>query len=155
MIIQSIGEGEVPLCRVVTGDVIASSRVDFSICFSLTYRQTSVVRSSVSDTGAGDKNPTPMGRSFDDTKLDPSNRRVLTPGIKTALRRLHGNLAHPTNDRLTRCLAAGGGTQVSQRTVESWRCSTCERMSRTRSRRPPRLPTDEGRFNEELLVDLL
>ena len=30
-----------------------------------------------------------MGRSFDDTKLDPSDRKALPPGTKTALRRLH------------------------------------------------------------------
>ena len=32
---------QLPLCRLVTGDVIASSRVAFSVCFSLTYRETS------------------------------------------------------------------------------------------------------------------
>ena len=89
-------EGEVPFYRVVAGDVIASSRVAFSVCFSLACRETSVVRSSASDTGAGDKNPIPMGRSFDDTKSGPSDRLALPPGIKTALRRLHVNLGHPT-----------------------------------------------------------
>ena len=49
---------EVPLCLVVTGDIIASSRVDFSEYFSLTYNETFVVRSSVGDTGAGDRNVT-------------------------------------------------------------------------------------------------
>ena len=39
-------EGEVPLCLVVTCDVIASVRVDFSECFSLTYNETCVVRCS-------------------------------------------------------------------------------------------------------------
>ena len=71
-------EGEVSFRLVITGDVFASSRVDFSECSSLTDRETSVVRYSVSDTGAGDKNPTPMGRSFDNTKLDPSDRLALT-----------------------------------------------------------------------------
>ena len=49
---------EVPLCLVVTGDIIASSRVDFSEYFSLTYNETFVVRSSMGDTGAGDRNVT-------------------------------------------------------------------------------------------------
>ena len=49
-------EGEVPLCLVVTCDVIASLRVDFSECFSLTYYETCVVRCSVGYTGVGDKN---------------------------------------------------------------------------------------------------
>ena len=97
---------------------------------------------------------TPMGISFDDTKLDPGDRKALTPGIKTALRRLHVNLGHPTNDDLTRCLAAGGGARVAQRAVKSMRCSTCERMSRPRSHRPSRIPTDGERFNERLFVDL-
>ena len=79
---------------------------------------------------------TPMGISFDDTKLDPSDRQALTPGIKTALRRLHVNLGHPTNDDLTRWLAVGGGTRVAHWAVKSMRCSTCERMSRPRSHRP-------------------
>ena len=43
----------------------------------------------------------PMGISLDDTKLDPSDRQALTPGFKTALRRLHVNLGHSTNDDLT------------------------------------------------------
>ena len=50
---------------------------------------------------------TPMGISFDDTKLDPSDRQALTPGIKTASRRRHVNLGHPTNDDLTSCFSAG------------------------------------------------
>ena len=61
---------------------------------------------------------TPMGISFDDTKLDPSDRQALTPGIKTALRRLHVTLGHPTDDDLTRCLTAGGGTRVAQKGSE-------------------------------------
>ena len=48
---------------------------------------------------------TEMGISFTDTKWDPSDRLALTLGIKTALRRLHVNLGHPTDD-LMRCLAA-------------------------------------------------
>ena len=51
--------------------------------------------------------------------------QALTPGIKTNLRRLHVNLGHPTNDDLTRCLAAGGGTRVAQRAVKCLRCSRC------------------------------
>ena len=47
---------------------------------------------------------TPMGISFDDPKLDRSDRQALTPGIKTALRRLHVNLEHPTNDRTDQVL---------------------------------------------------
>ena len=42
----------------VTGDIIASSRVDFSEYFNLTYNETFVVRFSVGDTGAGDRNVT-------------------------------------------------------------------------------------------------
>ena len=95
-----------------------------------------------------------MGISFDDTKLDPSDRQALTPGIKTALRRLHVNLGHPTNDDLTRCLAVRGGTRVAQRAVKCPRCSTCERMSRTHSHRPSRIPTDGERSNGKLFVDL-
>ena len=94
-----------------------------------------------------------MGISFDDTKLDPSDRQALTPGIKTALRRLHVTLGRPTNDDLARCLAVRGGTRVAQRALTCLRCSTCERMSRPRSNRPSRIPTDE-RFNERLFVDL-
>ena len=59
----------------------------------------------------------PMGISINDTKLDPSYREALTLGIEKALRRLHVNLGHPTNDGLTRCLAAAGGTRVAHRAV--------------------------------------
>ena len=53
---------EVPLCRVVTGDVIASSRVDFSECFGFTCLETLVVYYSVGNTEAGDKNHTEFMR---------------------------------------------------------------------------------------------
>ena len=85
---------------------------------------------------------TPMGISLDDTKWDPSDRQALTSGIKTALRRLHVNLGHPTNDDLTRCLAAGA--PVAQRRVKCLRCSTCEKTSRSRSRGPSRIPTENA-----------
>ena len=49
-------EDEVPLCLAVTGDVIASLRVDFSECFSISYNETRVVRCSVGYTRVGDKN---------------------------------------------------------------------------------------------------
>ena len=75
-------------------------------------------------------------------------------GTKTALRRLHVNLGHPTNDDLTRCLAAGGGTRVALRAVKCMRCFTCERMSGPRSHRPSRIPTNGERCNERLFVDL-
>ena len=58
---------------------------------------------------------------------------ALTLGIKTALRRLHVNVGHPTNDDLMRCLAAGGGTRVAQRAVKCMRCSTCENPGRRRT----------------------
>ena len=51
-------EGEVLLCLVVIGDVIASVGVDFSECSSLTYDETCVVRCSEGDEGAGDRNVT-------------------------------------------------------------------------------------------------
>ena len=95
-----------------------------------------------------------MGISVEDTKLDTSDRKALTPGIETALRRLHVNLGHPTNDDLTRCLAGGGGTRAAQRAVKCMRCSTCEKTSRARSHGPSRIPTDGERFNERLFVDL-
>ena len=79
-------EGEVPLHLRITGDVFASSRVDFSDCFSLDDRETSVVLYSVSDMEAGNKNPTPMRRSFDNTKLDPSDRQALTQRTVKGLR---------------------------------------------------------------------
>ena len=43
---------------------------------------------------------------------------------------------------------------LTQRAVTCLRCSTCERMSRTSSHRPSRIPTDGKRFNEELFVDV-
>ena len=48
-------EGEVPLCLEVTGDVIASLRVNFSECFRIPYNETCVVRYSVGDTRVGDR----------------------------------------------------------------------------------------------------
>ena len=87
-------------------------------------------------------------------KLDRSDRKAVTPGFKTALRHLHVNLGHPTNDDLTRCRTAGGGTRVAQRAVKCMRCSTCKRMSRPRSHRQSHIPTDGERFNERLSADL-
>ena len=51
-------EDEVPLCLVVTWDVIASLRVDFSEFSSFTHNETCVVRCSVGYPGVGDKNVT-------------------------------------------------------------------------------------------------
>ena len=51
-------EDEVPLCLVVTWDVLASLRVDFTECFSLTFNETCVVRCTVFYTLVGDKNTT-------------------------------------------------------------------------------------------------
>ena len=48
-----------------------------------------------------------------------------------------------------------GDLQVlTQRAVKCVRCSTCERMSRSRGHRPSRIPTDGERFNLMLFVDL-
>ena len=96
----------------------------------------------------------PVGILIDDTKLDPSYREALTLGIKTALRRLYVNLGHPTNDDLTRSLAAAGGARVVHRAVNCMKCSTCERMSRPHSHRPSPIPADGERFNERPFVDL-
>ena len=49
-------KGEVPLCLVVTCDVIAPLTVDFSERFNLTCNETCVVHRSVGYTGVGDKN---------------------------------------------------------------------------------------------------
>ena len=97
---------------------------------------------------------TPMGISNEDTKVDTSDCQALTPGVTTALRRLHVNLGHPTNDDLTRCLAAGVGTRAARRAVKCMRCSACVKMSRLHSHRPSRIPTVGERFNERLFVDL-
>ena len=42
---------------------------------------------------------------------------------------------------------------MAQRAVKCMLCSTCERMSRPRSHRPSRIPTDGERFNERPSVD--
>ena len=52
-------ENEVPLCLVVTRDVIASL-TDFSECFSFNYNETCVVRCSLGHTGVEDKNTTEL-----------------------------------------------------------------------------------------------
>ena len=83
---------------------------------------------------------TPMRITFNDTKLDPGSRQALTAGIKTAFGRLHVNFGHPTTDDLIKCLAAGGGTRKAQRAVKCLRCSTCEKVSRSPSDRPCRIP---------------
>ena len=43
---------------------------------------------------------------------------------------------------------------MAQRAVKCMRRSTCERISRPRSHRPSRIPTDGECFNERLFVDL-
>ena len=62
------------------------------------------------------------------------------------MRRFRGNVGHPSNDELTRCLAAGG-TRVAQRAVECF----CERS--TPRHRPSCIPTDGERFNEGQFLD--
>ena len=50
---------------------------------------------------------TPMGISFNDSKLDPGNRQALTAGIKTAFERLHGSLGHLHKRRSDQVLGYG------------------------------------------------
>ena len=102
-----------------------------------------------------DRPSEPILTRMDTISSTHSDRQALTPGIKTALRRLHVNLGHPTNDDLTRRLAAGGGTRVAQRAVKCLRCLTCEKVSRLpQSQTISRILTDEKRFNEMLFVDV-
>ena len=83
--------------------------------------------------------------SFQDDKDIPSE-------IKSALRRLHQNLGHPSGGDLARHLRmAGAGAEVVQ-AVKKMRCQVCERSRKGASPKPASFPT-LLEFNQVVALD--
>ena len=93
----------------------------------------------------------PMGISFD---INPEQRKKAPAELLTALRKMHCNSGHPTNEDMRRCLKVSGASQLAQDIAKKLRCSTCARMSRPATIRPSRIPSVGTQFNEMVYVDL-
>ena len=95
--------------------------------------------------GGDDTMMPPMGTSFD---ITPEQRKKAPPELLTALRKMHCNSGHPTNEDMRRCLKVSGASQLAQDIANKLRCSTCARMTRPATVRPSRVPSVGTQFNE-------
>ena len=78
----------------------------------------------------------------------------VSKSVATALRRVHQNMGHPSNNDLARHLKLAGASEESVKACHQLHCQTCKRHARSGSRRPAKVfkPLD---FNEEVAVDTL
>ena len=74
--------------------------------------------------------------------------------IASALRRVHQNMGHPSNEDLARHLRLAGADTQAVKACQQLRCQTCCRSTTAGSRRPAKVvkPLD---FNEEVAVDTM
>ena len=99
-----------------------------------------------------DRTPTPQeGIKFN---LPSGIRKLVTEAVLSALRRLHINMGHPTNEDLKRCLRHAGCCELAQKAAGHLQRSTCARLARPRVSRPSRVPSAGMGFNELVWCDL-
>ena len=74
--------------------------------------------------------------------------------IASALRRVHQNMGHPSNEDLARHLRLAGADSQVVKACQQLQCQTCCRSTSTGGRRPTKVvkPLD---FNEEVAVDTM
>ena len=74
--------------------------------------------------------------------------------IAAALRRVHQNMGHPSNEDLARHLKLGGAGDNVVKACKQIHCETCQRSKPSSSRRPAKVvkPLD---FNEEVAIDTM
>ena len=76
------------------------------------------------------------------------------PELLTALRKLHINTGHATNEDMRRCIRLAGGSELAQDAVKHLRCSTCARLARPKLQRPSRLPREAAEFHGQVCLGL-
>ena len=77
------------------------------------------------------------------------------PGhIAKALRRIHQNLGHPSNQDLARHLKLSGAGDIAVKAAHSLRCETCARHTGPGTRRPAKMVRALD-FNQEVCLDTL
>ena len=81
----------------------------------------------------------------------PSN---VPPHAAKALRRIHQNLGHPSNQDLARHLQLSGASELAVKAAQGIRCETCARHAPPGTRRPAKVirPLD---FNQEVCLDTI
>ena len=74
--------------------------------------------------------------------------------VAAALRRVHQNMGHPSNEDLARHLKLGGANESVVKACKQIHCETCQRSKMSSSRRPAKVvkPVD---FNEEVAIDTM
>eukprot|EP00438_Fugacium_kawagutii_P006229 Skav208378 [mRNA] locus=scaffold3508:51885:54965:+ [translate_table: standard] len=76
----------------------------------------------------------------------------LPKDVRNQLAKLHGNFAHPSNDRLARMLQINGASKAIIEGAKCIRCSVCERVSAPRSA-PQASAKAPTRFNQQCSSD--
>ena len=88
-----------------------------------------------------------------DITFDVENGKV-PRWVQNALRRLHTNLGHPSNESLVRHLAQAGASGVSLLGAKSLRCSVCARTKPPHQPRPAKA-VKSRRFNDRVFLDIV
>ena len=74
--------------------------------------------------------------------------------VQNALRRLHTNLGHPSNESLVRHLAQAGATGQALLGGKHLHCTVCERTKTPHQPRPSK-PVQARRFNDRVFLDIV
>ena len=74
--------------------------------------------------------------------------------VQNALRRLHTNLGHPSNESLVRHLAQAGATGPALLGAKQLRCSVCDRTKPPSQPRPAKA-IQSRRFNDRVFLDIV
>ena len=74
--------------------------------------------------------------------------------MQNALRRLHTNLGHPSNESLVRHLAQAGASGVALLGGKALRCSVCSRTKPPHQPRPAKAVRSR-RFNDRIFLDIV
>lgn len=74
--------------------------------------------------------------------------------VQNALRRLHTNLGHPSNESLVRHLAQAGASGVPLLGGKALRCTVCSRTKPPHQPRPAKAVRSR-RFNDRIFLDIV
>ena len=81
-------------------------------------------------------------------------QKGVKPEVASALRRLHQNMAHPSNTELIRHLRIAGAEQKIIDAVKGMTCQSCARTRRPQNRRPA-ATANLLSFNEVVAIDIV
>lgn len=107
--------------------------------------------------GGGDGVPRGPSEDLTTVKIDDRPRQspfqAMCRRPQPALRRVHQNMGHPSDEDLARHLCLAGAAPKAVKACQQLRCQTC-RSTTAGSRRPAKVVKPPG-FNEEVAVDTM